>query len=183
MTESDAPDALTTAIEPVLATLGLDLYDVELAGAAGRARTLRVLVQRGDGSPVDLDAITAATESISPALDADRDADQMLGGAYTLEVSSPGLERPLRRADHWRGVIGERVSVKVRIDGTAERFRATVVSVEDESVVLDVDSVERRVELADVTQARTVFEWGPQDKPGRSRDVRRKRDQREKVSP
>jgi hypothetical protein len=50
-------------------------------------------------------------------------------------------------------------------------------------VVLDVDGVERRVELADVTQARTVFEWGPQDKPGRSRDARRKRVQREKVSP
>jgi ribosome maturation factor RimP len=183
MTETATSDVFASVISPILSPLGLDLYDVELTGASGRARTLRVLVERADGTPADIDTIAKATETISPALDADPEADRILGGAYTLEVSSPGLERPLRRADHWRGVVGERVSVKVRIDGAAERFRATVVGVDDESVVLDVDGVERRVELADVTQARTVFEWGPQEKPGRSRDARRKRDKREKVSP
>jgi ribosome maturation factor RimP len=182
MTESSAPDALLSVVDSVLASLGLDCYDVELAGAPGRARTLRVLVERTDRSPVDLESITAATEALSPALDGDREADRILHGAYTLEVSSPGLERPLRRPQHWRGVIGERVSVKARVDGRTERIQGVVVGVDDGSITLDVDSTQRRIDLDDVTQARTVFEWGPQQKPGRSREARRKREQ-QKVTP
>jgi len=176
MNDSGAPDALVTVIEPVLGTLGLDLYDAELTGAAGRARTLRVLVERAGGGPIDLDAITAATESISPALDADPDADRILRGAYTLEVSSPGLERPLRRLQHWRGVVGQLVSVKARVGETVERLRGTVTAVDDSGADLDIDGTPRRVEFADVTQARTVFEWGAAPKPGRSRRARRTRD-------
>ncbi len=174
MSDDGAPDALARVVEPVLASLGLDLYDLELAGAAGRARTLRVLVDRADGAGVDLDSITKATEALSPALDADAAADRILRGAYTLEVSSPGLERPLRTPRHWQRVLGERVSVKVRIDGAAERFQGVVVAADDTSATIDVDGAQRRVELGDVTQARTVFEWGPQEKPGRSRAARRK---------
>jgi len=174
MTETAASDALASVIEPILAPRGLSLYDVELAGASGKARTLRVLVERTDGAPVDLDVITAATEALSPVLDSDPTADRILRGAYTLEVSSPGLERPLRRPAHWRGVVGAVVSVKARFEGVTERFRGTVISADDEAVTLDVDGHERRIPLADVTQARTVFEWGPQEKPGRSRAARRK---------
>jgi ribosome maturation factor RimP len=179
MSEHGANETLAEVLRPVLAPLGLALYDVELAGAAGRSRTLRVLVERTDGAALDLDAITAATDAVSPALDADSGADRILRGAYTLEVSSPGLERPLRTREHWQGAVGEAVSVKLRVDGSVERWRGGVARVDDDAVVLDVDGAERRVALADVTQARTVFEWGAQDKPGRSRAARRK----QKVSP
>ena len=190
MTETTASDALSSVIAPVLAPLGLHLYDVELAGASGRARTLRVLVERADGAPVDLDVITAATEALSPVLDTDAGADRILRGAYTLEVSSPGLERPLRRPDHWRSVVGDVVSVKARTraagdgDGAVERFRGTVTGVDGHGAVLDVDGVERRVEFDDVTQARTVFEWGPAPKPGgrRKRDQQRAQRNEQKVS-
>lgn len=186
MSDQASSDALAAVVEPVLDALGLRCYDVELTGAAGRARTLRVLVERADGSAADLDEITAATEALSPALDADRTADRILRGSYTLEVSSPGLERPLRRPDHWQGAIGELVSVKTRIDGVSTRVRGTVTSVDDDGAVLDVDGTAHTIRFADVTQARTVFEWGPQPKPGRSRAERRKRgrrDEREKVTP
>ena len=176
MTEATTSDALSSVIAPVLAPLGLHLYDVELAGASGRARTLRVLVERADGAPVDLDVITSATEALSPVLDTDPGADRILRGAYTLEVSSPGLERPLRRPDHWRSVVGDLVSVKARSrgdgDGAVERFRGTVSGVDEHGAVLDVDGAERRVEFDDVTQARTVFEWGPAPKPGGRRKQR-----------
>src|SRR5690348_7309227 len=97
---SGAVGAVALAVAPVLADLGLELFDVELTGS-GRARTLRVFVDRpgavdGAGSGVDLDAITAATEALSPVLDADTRVAGVLSGPYTLEVSSPGLERPLR---------------------------------------------------------------------------------------
>ena len=161
---TEASEALTSLIEPVVTPLGLHLYDVELAGARGRAPTLRVLVERAGGSPVDLDAITAATQALSPLLDADAAAGRILSGAYTLEVSSPGLERPLRRPDHWQGLLGEVVSVKTRVDGTTERLRGEVVAVDDDGVELEVDGTRRRIEFSDVTQARTVFEWGPAEK-------------------
>ena len=91
---TDASQALTALIEPVVTPLGLDLYDVELAGAKGRAPTLRVLVDRTGGGAVDLDAITEATRALSPVLDADAAAGRILSGAYTLEVSSPGPRAP-----------------------------------------------------------------------------------------
>ena len=81
-------------VGPVVDALGCRLYDVEVAGS-GRQRTVRVLVDRDGG--VDLDTVTAATHAISPALD---DADG-LAGPFLLEVSSPGLERPLRRREHY----------------------------------------------------------------------------------
>lgn len=184
MTETATSDALSSVIAPVVTPLGLHLYDVELAGASGRARTLRVLVERTGGEPVDLDTITSATEAVSRVLDTHPDADRILRGSYTLEVSSPGLERPLRRPDHWRSVVGDVVSVKARSrgdgegDGAVERFRGTVTGVDDDGAVLDVDGAERRVEFDDVTQARTVFEWGPAPKPG----GRRKQRNEQKVS-
>ena len=161
---TEASQALATVVAPVLERLGLHLYDVELTGAPGRARTLRVLVERADRAPVDLDAVTAAGRELSSVLDADPAATRVLRDPYTLEVSSPGLERPLRRADHWQGLEGEVVSVKVRVDGVTERLRGTVARVDGTGADLDVDGTSRRVEFADVTQARTVFEWGPAEK-------------------
>ena len=99
-------ETIVAAIEPVLAPLGLELFDVQFTGS-GRARTVRVMVDRDGG--VDLDAISAASERIQPALDALADL-----GPYALEVSSPGLERPLHRPEHFRRAVGENVSVKVR---------------------------------------------------------------------
>jgi len=161
---TEVSEVLTAVIAPVVEPLGLHLYDVELTGTRGRARTLRVLVRGADGAPVDLEAITSATRALSPALDDDPSAAALLRDPYTLEVSSPGLERPLRRPDHWQGLEGEVVSLKIRTDGATERLRGTVASVDDTGVELDVDGARRRVELADVTQARTVFEWGPAEK-------------------
>ena len=161
---TEASQALTALIEPVVTPLGLELYDVELAGARGRAPTLRVLVDRIGGGAVDLDAITDATRALSPVLDADAEASRILSGAYTLEVSSPGLERPLRRPDHWQKVRGDVVVVKTRVDGASERLRGVVTDVDDDGVELDVDGTRRRVAFTDVTQARTVFEWGPAEK-------------------
>jgi ribosome maturation factor RimP len=161
---TEASQVLASVVAPVLEQLGLRCYDVELTGPPGRARTLRVLVERVDGAAVDLDAITDATRELSPVLDSDPGAARVLASAYTLEVSSPGLERPLRRPEHWRGLEGEVVSVKTRVEGAAQRLRGTVVRVDDAGVDLEVDGSECRVEFDAIIQARTVFEWGPAEK-------------------
>jgi ribosome maturation factor RimP len=164
-------DRIAAAIEPVLASIGLELFDVKLT-AAGRTRTLQVIVDREGG--VDLDTITAASERISPVLDADAE----LRGPYALEVSSPGLERPLRRPDHFRRAVGETVTVKARgPEGAVERRRGQLLEVDDDGIVVDTGTGVERVRYDDVVQARTVFEFGPAPKPGKSKKRAKKKEE------
>ena len=93
-------DRVRDVVLPLLAERDLELYDVEVAG-----RDLRVVVDRAAG--LDLDRLAEATRAVSRALD---DADP-IAGAYTLEVSSPGLERRLRTPQHFAGAVGEAVKV------------------------------------------------------------------------
>jgi ribosome maturation factor RimP len=163
-------DAIVRSVEPAVAALGLELYDVELTGS-GRARVVRVLVDREGG--VDLDAVAAATEAVSPLLDAPP-LDSVIAGPYALEVSSPGLERPLRTPAHFVRARGETISVKTRAGGDrpARRVRGVVGEAGSSGfdLTLDDGSTEH-LEYADVAQARTVFEWGPQPKRAKSRNV------------
>jgi ribosome maturation factor RimP len=158
-------DAQTAAIQdlvtPALEALGLELFDLHLSGG-GKARTLRVTVDRDGG--VDLDTIAAASRAITPLLD-----DQpTLSGSYLLEVTSPGVERSLRRPEHFRRAIGETVSVKYRTSTGTARQRGTLQVADDEGIVLAVEGEEHRIAHADITDARTVFDWGPAPRPGKS---------------
>ncbi|HEX6310763.1 MAG TPA: ribosome maturation factor RimP [Acidimicrobiia bacterium] len=166
-------ESLAEAIRPVVASLGLELFDLELSGG-GSSRVLRVMVDRDGG--VDLDAITAATEAISPVLDrlADERGGPTPAGPYALEVSSPGVERPLRRPEHYRRAVGDTVSVKTRTPEGAQRRRGVLVAADDEGFTLDVDGAVERIGYADVTRARTVFEWGPPPRPEGSRRKKKK---------
>jgi ribosome maturation factor RimP len=155
-------EALRAAIEPAVANLDLDLYDIEVLGGSG-ARTLRITVTREGG--VDLDAITAVTQAVSPLVDA-IDAPR---GPFSLEVSSPGVERNLRTPSHYAGARGEQVSVKFHTADGPRRERGTLVEAHDDHVVVETEQGPVTIPLRDVTQARTVFEWGPQPRPGAAR--------------
>ena len=160
-------EAVRAAIEPVVAALdlNLDLYDVELLGGPN-ARTLRVTVSRPGG--VDLDAITATTQAVSPVVDA-IDAIDAPRGPFLLEVSSPGIERNLRTSAHFVGALGESVSVKFHTSEGPRRERGTLLEADDERAVVETDEGRVEIPLRDITQARTVFEWGPQPRPGAAR--------------
>jgi ribosome maturation factor RimP len=154
-------EAVSAAVEPVVRALGFSVYDVEIAG--GAAPTVRLTVSRDGG--VDLDAITDVTRAVSPVLD-EVDA---VRGSYLLEVSSPGIERALRRPEHFRGAVGEEVSIKVRADGVTRRVHGVIVDAGDDRCVVELDGGAREeIDLADVTQARTVFAWGPQPRTAKS---------------
>jgi ribosome maturation factor RimP len=148
-------DSLARALEPHVTALGLDLYDVELVGPE-RSRTIRVAIDRAGG--VDLESISAATEAVSAALD--DLGPEVVSGPYTLEVSSPGLERQLRTVAHFRGAINGPVSVKFRDGERARRCRGVLLAADDGGLELEVDGERMHVNLDDVLQARTVFEWG-----------------------
>jgi ribosome maturation factor RimP len=162
------PDAIRDRAAPVVTPLGLGVYDVEITGS-GHSRAIRVVVERRDaqgdaGSGVDLDLITDATRLLVP----DLTGAGLLRDSDVLEVSSPGLERNLRRSEHYQAAIGERVSVKHRVEGETVREHGVVVAADASGfdVTLD-DGTDRRIAYDDVAACRTVFEWGPAPRPGR----------------
>jgi len=160
-------EAVRAVIEPVVVSLDLEVFDITIDG-----RTLQLTLDRDGG--VDLDALTAATQAVSAALDAADPSGPDLGsGSYSLEVSSPGLERPLRTPAHFRRAVGATVSVKVRSvddagDGSGEpaRYRGALVDAGDDACTVDVDGSPVQIAYDTIAAARTVFEWGPAPKPG-----------------
>jgi ribosome maturation factor RimP len=153
------PERVRAVVEPVVAAQGLELFDLEQAGPV-----LRVTVDQAGG--VDMSAIAATTRALSRALD----EHDPIAGQYTLEVSSPGLERPLRTPAHWSWAVGRQVSVKTVPNHPAgRRFAGTVTAAGDDSVTLALDEpVGESITLSldDIEKARTTFEWGPAPKPG-----------------
>ena len=125
-----------------------------------------MLVDRDGG--VDLDAITSATEALAPVLDG-VDVAKVLPGSYLLEVSSPGLERPLRTPAHFRRAVGDAVSLKSRdAQGAVTRRRAVLAAADDDGIEIETDGTRERVAYDDIVASHTVFDWGPAPKPGTS---------------
>ena len=166
-------DTIVQILAPAVSERGLELYDVDLSGS-GRARVLRVMVDRDDG--VDLEAIADVTRVVSPLLDAPP-LDAVVSGPYALEVSSPGLERPLRTPAHFTRATGETISVKLRPadDHGARRVHGVVTAADDSGfeLLLDDGSTER-LAYEDLTQARTVFEWAKEPKRAKSKKATEK---------
>jgi ribosome maturation factor RimP len=126
-----------------------------------------VVVDRPGG--VDLDSVSEATRQVSSLLDRH---DPMPDRRYTLEVSSPGLERPLRTPEQFSRALGEQVMVRTQPDaGLERRVRGVLVAADDEALVVTGDGLPEdglRIAYTDVERARTVFEWGPAPRPGRA---------------
>jgi len=141
-------------LRPVLDADGIELVEVDLTREHGR-RVLRVTVDREGG--VDLDAIALASERVSRRLD-------LAGfnpGPYSLEVSSPGLERPLRELRDFVRSVGGRATVKTAapIDG-AMTLSGTILEAQDGRVTMQTDGGVIELALEDIVSARTVLEWG-----------------------
>lgn len=145
-------DRVLVLVQPIVDDLGLVLYDLEYAGG-----TLRVVLEGRDGA-VSLDDIALATRLVSRELD----ESDPVPGRYTLEVTSPGLERALRLPRHYLAAVGATVSVKVReaVDGS-RRFTGVLASVGDGGIVVRTESGDREFAYPTIERARKVFEWGP----------------------
>jgi len=167
----DVEERIAELAEPICRRAGVQLVDVEF-----KRPTLRVTVDRPGG--VDIGAIQDVTRALSNALD----RDDPVPGRYTLEVSSPGLERPLRKPDHFRRAVGSDVLVKTREEIVGERrFRGVLTAADDEGITVDQGApgeastgsgadqgtASRRFRYEQIRAARTVFEWGPAPRPGR----------------
>jgi ribosome maturation factor RimP len=126
---------LTGWIQPVVGGAGYDLEELVVT-PAGRRSVVRVVVDRDEG--VTLDDVAEVSRAVSAVLD-ENDGD--LGRApYVLEVTSPGVDRPLTEPRHWRRNSGRLVTVAVGPDGTHEQVTGRVTAVDDTGVTLAVES-------------------------------------------
>jgi len=147
-----------TVVEPYLAAERLELDDVELHGR-GAGTLLRVVV---DGENVDIDRLADVSRGISRLLDNETELDD----AYRLEVSSPGLERNLRRPSHYAKSVGREVVVKIADGDTKTTVRGKLADAGDDSFTIEDDNGSTVVNYEDVLTAKTVFRWEKAPKPG-----------------
>ncbi len=141
-----------TLVRPVVEGAGLELVDVSFGRTAGR-RTLRVVVDRDGG--VDLETIAELSERISRRLD----LEGFEPGPYSLEVSSPGIERPLKRPKDFGRAVGQLVRLRVRGNVGSTIHEGELVSADDEAIVIATSGGEQRVRYDEVASARTVVDW------------------------
>ena len=151
-------EALEVFVKKEVEELGYDLVELRVGGTARRP-LLDVRIDRLDGEKITIDDCALVSRAIEPRLD----ASGLVGENYVLEVSSPGVERPLRNAADWRRFAGR--TAKVLAPSLGGRIEVEVVGVDDSSgkpmaVMRDARGTEQRIPLADVREARLVFRWG-----------------------
>jgi ribosome maturation factor RimP len=151
---------LRELVGPEVAAVGYDLEDLTVT-AAGRRSVVRVVVDKDGG--VTLDDVADVSRTVGDVLDRVDESDPgLLGASYVLEVSSPGVDRPLTEPRHWRRNAGRLVTA-TRRDGAAVTGR--VLAADDDAVALEVDGAEQRLAYADLVRGNVQVEFGRKDDP------------------
>lgn len=160
MASSDLATTLTALLEPRAEEHQLQLVAVEVVGHK-HAPTVRVYLDRDGG--IDIATISAANEWIEEALD----GVKQLSDSYTLEVSSPGIERPLRRLVDFERFVGSTADIRTEMAvDRRKRFNGTITGVEGSDVLVDVDGCAYRVPHDAITKAklRVTIDFGQEGK-------------------
>ena len=149
---------LSELVRPQVAAVGYDLEDLSVT-AAGRRSVVRVVVDKDGG--VTLDDVADVSRTISDVLDGLDETDpDAFGATYVLEVSSPGVDRPLTEPRHWRRNVRRLVTATL---AEGDPVTGRVLSADDEAVVLDVDGAERRLAYAQVVRGNVQVEFNRKD--------------------
>jgi len=142
--------SLESDIQKLVESIGLTFYDAVIT-SEHEETIYRVSVTAPEG--VSLDKCVEATQLISPLLD----VTPPVSGEYRLEVSSPGIERPLKRLDHFANSVGEKVNIKTL---EKEKIRGELIKVDGTRItVKDAEHGEVCIDFDDVSKAKTYFEW------------------------
>ena len=146
------PERLAGLLEPVITAAGLELESVRV-GRAGRRSLLRVVVDSERG--VSLDDIALVSRAVATEIDA---SDAMGPSPYTLEVSSPGVDRPLTEPRHWRRASGR--LVRVPLADSAQTAEGRIVGAGPAGVTLDIDGEHRDFGYAELGPGQVQVEFG-----------------------
>ena len=141
--------SLEESIKLAVESLGANLYDIVSAKEHDR-NIFRVLVTAENG--ISLDKCAEISRMISPILD----VDEPMGGEYILEVSSPGIERKLRKKDHFIASVGEKVKIK---NFAMEIFKGELISADNEKIVVKTEFGDDEITYDSILAAATYFEW------------------------
>jgi len=149
-----ASQQLHDIIEPAVTALGYELVGVEHL-AQGRHSLLRVYIDSAAG--INVDDCAKVSHQVSAVLD----VEDPIHGHYTLEVSSPGLDRPLFTAEHYRRFVGNEIQVRLHAPLQGRRkFKGILREISDDDVVvLEVEGSEYRLPLGDIEKAQLVPQW------------------------
>lgn len=141
---------LEVLLEPVVTALGCELWGLEYV-AQGRKSMLRLYIEKEGGVLVE------DCERVSRQVSATLDVEDPIQGEYTLEVSSPGMDRPLMTLEHFQRFVGENVALRLRIAFEGRRkFSGLLKGVEDDEIVLEIDSEEYLLPFELIDKANVV---------------------------
>lgn len=142
--------SINDTIKNIIKDCGVELYDTEIVSENDQ-KIFRIYITSDDG--INLDKCAEVTRILSPIFD----VEPPVSGAYTLEVSSPGVERPLKKLDHYKSSIGELVKIKLI---NTDKIIGTLKSVEDGKITLVEDNGEVSViSIDEIDKARTYYPW------------------------
>ena len=146
--------ALCNLVEPGVNALGFEVIAVELSGQ-GNSSVLRVYIDRPGGITVDDCA------RVSAQVSAILDVEDPIPGSFTLEVSSPGFDRPLCKLSHFQAAMGQKIKVQTRAQISGRRrFAGTLTDVSETIVTLDIDGEMHEVPIENIVKARLVPDYG-----------------------
>jgi ribosome maturation factor RimP len=168
MGKTSAREELVRLLSPVASAAGLDLEELEVT-PAGKRRVVRVVIDKDGG--VSLDDVASISSAVSATLDEPAASAALGGSPYVLEVTSPGVDRPLTETRHWRRAVGRLVRAP-RADGGGEVL-GRLLEASDDEVVLDVDGEQQRFPRAELGRGRVQVEFsrsGTPPAPDDSRD-------------
>lgn len=153
-------DGLLDLLAPLVTSAGYDLEDVAVS-SAGRRSLVRVIVDADGG--IDLDAVATISRVVSDALDRDiEDGTTLahsLAGSYVLEVSSPGVDRPLTEPRHWRRAAGRLVTAQTK----GKTVTGRVVSVDDNGATFEIKGRQQWIAWSDLGRGKVQIEFNRAD--------------------
>jgi ribosome maturation factor RimP len=141
--------SLEESIKLAVESLGAKLYDIVSAKEHDR-NIFRVLITADNG--ISLDKCAEISRMISPILD----VDEPMGGEYILEVSSPGIERKLRRKEHFLASVGEKVKIK---NFATEVFKGELIFADNEKIIVKTEFGDDEITYDNILAAATYYEW------------------------
>jgi len=150
---AQASEKLVAIIEPAVSALGFELLGVEYM-PQGRHSLLRIYIDHEDGITVD------DCGDVSHQVSAVLDVEDPIRGEYTLEVSSPGLERPLFTLEHYARFAEQLAEIRLHAPLHGRRkFKGRIQGVDGDEVILDVEGEEQRLAIGNIEKAHLIHEW------------------------
>jgi len=147
---------VTALIQPIADDFHCELVDVDYVNGV-----LKVIVDEPDG--LNSQTLVEVTKAVSRMID----AEDPIPGKFTLEVTSPGVERPLKTAQHFQRSVGEDITLKTMPDVEGDRrVEGKLINADEFGITVAAEGGERTLRYGEIRSARTVFAWGPTPKKG-----------------